>query len=66
MELVVCDDGPKAKLLIQSAGNMPSLKTLVVIHGNSLNNDIVEAGRQANIEVITYDDMLVCFYLDFS
>jgi long-chain acyl-CoA synthetase len=58
MELVVCDTGPKADMLIQAAARMASLKTLVVIQANSLTEDVIKAGKEANIDVLTFSDMM--------
>jgi len=58
MKLVICDTGPKAFMLVQAALNMTSLTTLVVIQATTLTDDIINAGKDAGIEVVSFQHMM--------
>ena len=63
MSLVLCDKGPKAAMLIEAAGRMSSLRTLIVFDGDTLTQDVVDAGLRANIEVFRFEEILVGTHL---
>ena len=59
MSLVLCDKGTKAAMLIEAAGRMSSLRSLIVFDDDTLTQDVVDAGLRANIEVYKFEEILV-------
>ena len=66
MSLVLCDKGPKAAMLVEAAGRMSSLRTVIVFDGDTLTQDVVDAGRRANIEVFRFGEILVNTFVFFA
>jgi long-chain acyl-CoA synthetase len=58
MKLVICDTGRKASMLVKASKNMPTLKTLVVIQETTLTDDIIDAGKDTSIEILSFPHMM--------
>lgn len=54
---VVCDDAGKAQRLLQDAHQMPSLKRFVLIKHDQVPQDLLQAAKQQNVEVILFRDL---------
>ena len=62
MAVVVCDKASRAESLLETAGEMPSLKVVVVIE--DITPSMASLAQEKALELVHFQDMLVCITID--